>query len=53
MYAKDPYEAKHQYLVNKREGVGINNFNDPEAFIDHSDHMRDAYKNIDEYSPDK
>ena len=53
LYAKDPYEAKHQYLVNKREGVGINNFNDPEAFIDHSNHMRDAYKNIDEYSPDK
>ena len=21
--AKDPYEAKHQYLINKRKGVGI------------------------------
>ena len=24
LYAKDPYEAKYQYLINKREGVGIN-----------------------------
>ena len=23
LYAKDPYEAKHQYLINKREGVSI------------------------------
>ena len=23
LYAKDPYESKYQYLINKREGVGI------------------------------
>ena len=23
LYAKDPYEAKYQYLINKREVVGI------------------------------
>ena len=23
LYAKDPYEAKYQYLINKREGAGI------------------------------
>ena len=23
LYAKDPYEAKYQYLINKRESVGI------------------------------
>ena len=28
-YTKDPYEAKYQYLTNKRESVGINHFNDP------------------------
>ena len=33
LYAKDPYEAKYQYLINKREGVGINHFNDPKTFI--------------------
>ena len=46
MYAEDPYEAKHQYLINKREGVGIENFNDPKAFIEYSSDMRDVYKNI-------
>ena len=28
MYAKDPYEAKYQFLINKREGVSINHFED-------------------------
>ena len=34
LYAKDPYETKYQYLINRRERVGINHFNDPKAFID-------------------
>ena len=51
--AKDPYEAKYQYLINKREGVGIGHFNDPKAFIEYSNDMHDVYKNIDEYNPDK
>ena len=53
LYAKDPYEAKYQYFINKREGVGINHFNDPKAFIEYSNDMHDVYKNIDEYNPDK
>ena len=28
LYAKDPYEAKYQFLINKREGVSINHFED-------------------------
>ena len=44
--AKDPYEAKYQYLINKREGVGINHFNDLKAFIEYSNDMSDVYKNI-------
>ena len=35
LYAKYPYEAKYQYLINKRESVGINHFNDPKAFIEY------------------
>ena len=46
LYAKDPSEAKYQYLVNKREGVGIHHFIDPKAFIDYSNDMHDVYKNI-------
>ena len=49
LYAKDPYESKYQYLINKRESVGINHFNDPKAFIKYSNDMHDVYKNIDEY----
>ena len=53
LYAKDTYEAKCQYLINKRESVGINHFNDPKAFIEYSSDMHDVYKNIDDYNPDK
>ena len=53
LYAKDPYEAKYQYLIIKREGVGINHFNDPKAFIEYSNDMHDVYKNIDDYNVDK
>ena len=53
LYAKDPYEAKYQYLINKREGVGINHFNDPKAFIEYSNDMRNFNENIDDYNPNK
>ena len=47
------YEVKYQYLTNKREDVGIDYFNDPKAFIEYSNDMRDVYKNINYYNPDK
>ena len=53
LYAKYPYESNYQYLVNKREGVGINHFNVPKAFIDYSNDMNYVYENIDDYNPDK
>ena len=53
LYAKDPYEDKYQYLINKREGVGMNHLNDPKAFIKYSNDMHKVYKNIDNYNPDK
>ena len=51
--AKDPHEAKHQYLINKRESVGINHFNEPKAFTEYSNDKCDVYKNINYYNPDK
>ena len=39
LYAKDPYEAKYQFLINKRESTGLNHFNDPKAFIEYSNYM--------------
>ena len=53
LYAKDSYESKYQYLISKREGVGINYFNNPKAFIECSNDVHDDYKNIDDYNPDK
>ena len=52
-YAKDPYEKKYQYLINKRENVGLNHFNDPKGFIEYSNDMQDVYKNIEDYNPIK
>ena len=42
-------ECKYQYLINKRDGVGINHFSNPKAFIEYSNDMRNVYKNIDDY----
>ena len=53
MYAKDPYEAKYWYLINKREGVGTDHFNCPKASIEYSSDMRNVYKNIDDYNPNQ
>ena len=50
LYAKDPYEAKYQYLINKREKVGLDHFDDPKAFLEYSNDMQDVYKNIDYYN---
>ena len=36
LYAKDPYKAKHQYLINKREKVGLSRYDDPKAFMEYS-----------------
>ena len=53
LYAKDPYEAKYQYLINKREKVGLDHFDDYKAFNEYSNDMQDVYKNIEDYNPRK
>ena len=53
LYAKDPYEAKYQYLIKKRKKVGLDHFNDPKAFIEYSNDMLDFYKKIEDYNPHK
>ena len=44
LYAKDPYEAKYQLLINKRKRTGLEHFDDPEAFIKYSNDIQDVYK---------
>ena len=53
LYAKDPYETKYQYLINKREKLGLDHFDDPKAFMEYSNDMQDVYKNIEDYNPIK
>ena len=53
MHTKDPYEAKYQFLIYKRESTGLKHFNDPKAFMGYSNGMQDIYKNTDEYNTHK
>ena len=53
LYAKDPHQAKCQFLINKRESIGLKHFNDSQAFLEYSNDMQDFYKTIDEYNTDK
>ena len=53
LYAKDLSEPKYEFLIKKREDVGINHFNNPNTFIECSNMMDDVYKNIDCYNPNR
>ena len=53
LYAKDPHQTKCQFLINKRESIGLKHFNDSQAFLEYSNDMQDFYKTIDEYNTDK
>ena len=51
LYAKDLNEPKYQFLIKKREDVGIKHLNDLKVFIEYSANMDDVYSNIDDYNP--
>ena len=53
LYAKDPYETKYQYLINKREKVGLDHLDDLKVFMEYSNDIQDIYKNIEDYNPRK
>ena len=53
LYAKDPYEAKDRYLINKRESTGLKRFNDSKAFFEYSNNMNNIFENIEQYNPNK
>ena len=53
LYAKDPYEAKYQLLINKRESTGLKYLNYSKAFIENSNDMNDICKSIEEHCPHK
>ena len=50
LYAKDLSESKYEYLINKREQVGIKMLQNAKAFIEYSDDMNDLFENINDYN---
>ena len=46
LYAKDPYEAKYQLLISKRESTGLKYLNGSKGFIEFLNDIDDIYKNI-------
>ena len=53
LYAKDLNNAKYEFLIKKRENVGIKHCDYPNAFIEYSNPMDDVYKSIDDYNPNR
>ena len=53
LYAIVPYQAKYQFLINKRRSTRLKHFNHPKAFIEYSNDMKDVYRNIEKYNKDK
>ena len=50
LYAKYLNKPQYQFLINKREDVGIKHLNDSKAFIEYSTQMDDVYNNINDYN---
>ena len=48
LYAKNPYEAKHQLLINKRYSTNLKYLNNSKVFIEYSNDMDDICKNTEE-----
>ena len=53
MYARDLSQPKYEYLIKKREDVGIKHLNNPNAFIEFSNTMDDVYENIHDYNSNR
>ena len=53
LYAKDPYEAKYQFLFKKRENKDLKYLNYFKAFIEYLNDMNDICKDIEEYNRKK
>ena len=53
LYFKEPYEAKYQFLIKKRENTDLKHLNNSKAFIEYPNDMDDIHENIEEYNPNK
>ena len=44
LYVKDLFDAKYQFLINKRESIGPKKLNGPKTFIESSNDMQEVNK---------
>ena len=44
LYAKDSYEVKYQFLINRKESTGLKRLKDFKALIQYSNDKDDSYK---------
>ena len=49
--ARDLSKTRYEFLIKKREYVGIKHLNKSNTFIECSNTMDHAYENIDDYNP--
>ena len=53
LYAKDPYKAKYQPLIEKRGSTSLKNCNDSKTFTEWLNDESDIYKAIEECNSNK
>ena len=53
LYAKDLSEPKYELLIKKCEDAGTKHLNDPNALIQCSNTINDAYENFDDCNPNR
>ena len=53
LYTRDLNEPKYEYLIEKRENIGMKHLNDPNALIECSNIIDNIYENIDDYNPSR
>ena len=46
-------EPKYQFLIKKREDLGIKHLNDSKVFMEYSQCMDDVYNNINDNNPNR
>ena len=53
LYAKHLNEPKYQFLIKKREDLGIKHLNNPKVFTEYSAYMDNVYNNINDYNSNR
>ena len=53
IYMQRIHMKQNSRIINKREKVGLDHFDDPKAFIEYLNDIQDVHENINDYNPRK